>query len=73
MKKMDGWYDKFLETLNLRFPKKSQLVEKLMELLNIERGATYRRLSKKIPFTFFEIVRIAFEWNISLDHVFDIQ
>ena len=73
MKKMDGWYDKFLETLNVRFPKKSQLVEKLMELLNIERGAAYRRLSKKIPFTFFEIVRIAFEWNISLDHVFDIQ
>ena len=71
--KIDECYDKFLEALHARFVKKSQLAVKLMELLNIERGAVYRRLSKTIPFTFYEIVKIAIEWNISLDHIFNLQ
>ena len=71
--KIDECYDKFLDALYARFSKKSQLTEKLMDLLNIERGAVYRRLSKKIPFTFHEIVKISVEWNISLDHIFNLQ
>ena len=67
--KSDEWYDRFLETLLKVYPKKAQLIEKLIELLSIERGAVYRRLRKEIPFSFYEIVKIASEWDISLDNI----
>jgi len=67
--KSEEWHDRFLEALYAIYPKKSHLIEKLMELLNIERRAVYRRLRKEIPFSVYEIVKIASEWNISLDNI----
>ncbi|MDR0863784.1 MAG: hypothetical protein LBO74_02475 [Candidatus Symbiothrix sp.] len=61
------WYDMFLETLNEKFPKKSQLTEALMDLLSLEREAIYRRLRKDVLFTVYEVATIARAWNISLD------
>jgi len=65
----DAWYDYFLENLLTKFPKKSQLVDELMELLCIEREAVYRRLRKDVAFTIHEVVRIAKAWNISMDEI----
>jgi len=63
------WYDCFLDALFERFPKKTQLVEALMDLLHIEREAAYRRLRNHVPFSIHEIVKISSAWNISLDEI----
>jgi hypothetical protein len=63
------WYDCFLEALFERFPKKTLLVEALMDLLYIEREAVYRRLRNRVPFSIHEIVKISSTWNISLDAI----
>ena len=65
----DIWYDNFIKILLKRYPKKVQLAQELMDLLCIEREAAYRRLRKDVVFTLHEIVKIASEWNISLDEV----
>jgi len=63
------WYDAFLEALNEKHPKNSQLTHEIMNLLCLEREATYRRLKKDVPFTANEIAKIATSWNISLDNI----
>jgi hypothetical protein len=67
--KQNLWYDYFLETLNEQFPKKSQLIDALMDLLLLEREAIYRRLRKEVLFTVFEVATITRAWNISLDKI----
>ena len=67
------WYDSFIETLFKKYPKKSQLTEKLMDLLSIEREAVYRRLRKDITFPIHELTKIASVWNISLDEIIGIK
>ena len=71
--KNDGWYDSFLDALSIRYPKKTQLVEELMDLLCIGQEAVYRRLRKDVIFHTYEIAKIASEWNISLDRIVDID
>jgi len=66
---IDSWYDCFLKGLSEKYPKRAQLAEKLMELLNLEREAVYRRLRKDVVFHAYEIAKIASEWNISLDEL----
>jgi len=65
----DMWYDYFLEALSKKYPKKTQLAQALMDLLNIEREAAYRRLRKDVVFPAYEIGTIALAWNISLDEL----
>jgi len=65
----DIWYDYFLEILLSKYPNKTQLVQALMDLLCIEREATYRRLRKEVFFSFHEIIKIASAWDISLDEI----
>ena len=67
------WYDKFLEELYRKYPKKSQLIEALINLLSIEREAAYRRLRKDIVFPVLELIKIASTWNISLDNLIGIE
>jgi len=69
----DAWYDYFLKSLSARYPKKGQLAEELMDLLCIEREAVYRRLRKDVIFPVFEVAKIAYAWNISLDEIIDID
>jgi hypothetical protein len=40
-----------------------------MELLSLEREAVYRRMRKDVAFSAQEVVKIASEWNISLDQI----
>jgi hypothetical protein len=57
--KNEIWYDHFMNVLSERYPKESELAQILMDLLNIEREATYRRLCKDVIFPMHEIVKIA--------------
>jgi len=63
------WYDDFLVALSDKYPKKANLTETLMEMLELEREAVYRRLRKDVLFPFHEIATIASAWNISLDKI----
>jgi hypothetical protein len=63
------WGNDFIEMLYKKFPKKKQLTVALMELLEIEREAVYRRLRNNVLFSAHEIVKIASAWNISLDEI----
>ena len=63
------WYDIFLEELHKKHPHKPTLTEALMDLLSIEREATYRRLRKDVMFPVEEMVKIASAWSISLDEI----
>jgi hypothetical protein len=67
------WYDIFIENLYEKYPKKSQLVDEIMNLLCIEREAVYRRLRKEVVFPAHEITKIASSWNISLDEIIGIN
>jgi len=67
------WYDVFLENLQEKYPKKTQLIEELMNLLCIEREAAYRRLRKEVIFPISEIAIIANAWQISLDEIVGIN
>lgn len=63
------WYDRFLEALYAKYPKRAKLTEALMDLLFIEREAVYRRLRKDVTFSIHEVVKISSAWNISLDEI----
>jgi len=67
------WYDIFIELLQEKYPKSSQLISELMNLLCIEREAAYRRLKKTVLFTADEIAKIAATWNISLDEIIGVN
>ena len=71
--KNDGWYNSFLDALSMRYPKKTQLVQELMDLLCIGHEAVYRRLRKDVIFHANEIAKIASEWNVSLDRIMGID
>ena len=68
----DVWYDYFLKTLSVRYPKKGKLVQELVNLLCLEREAVYRRLRKDVMFCAHEVAKIASSWNISLDEIINI-
>ena len=63
------WYDHFLTVLYKRYPRKNQLTQALIDLLQIEREAVYRRLRKDVMFPVSEVVKIANAWNLSLDEI----
>ena len=67
------WYDIFIEALYKKYPKKSDLLQALMDLLFIEREAVYRRLRQDVLFTVHEIAKISTAWNISLDAIIGIN
>jgi len=63
------WCNDFIEILYKKFPKKKQLTTALVELLELEREAVYRRLRNDVFFSAHEIVKIASTWGISLDEI----
>jgi hypothetical protein len=56
-----------LGAIEKKLPDKTKLVEILMKTLSMEKGAIYRRLRGEVPFTFYEVVKIAEELDISLN------
>ena len=63
------WEDDFIETLYEKYPKRSNLIRVLMDLLELEREAVYRRLRKDVAFSIQEMMTISSAWNISLDKI----
>ena len=66
---MTHFYDAFLKVLEERYPRKSDLVNALMDVLTLEKESIYRRLRKDVYFTAEETMHIASVWNISLDNI----
>ena len=67
------WYGRFMKIILARYPKKHQLAEALMDLLQIEHEAAYRRIRGDVTFSIHEIVKISSAWNISLDEITSIS
>lgn len=65
----DMWYDVFMDILYKKFPKKAQLTQELMDLLELEREAVYRRLRGDVFFTAHEVAKIVSAWGISIDEI----
>jgi hypothetical protein len=66
-------YDTLLDEIRKKIPQNSKLVNKLVDILYIEKEAIYRRLRREVPFTFQEIVTISKSLGISLDYILDID
>jgi hypothetical protein len=64
--KRDDLHNDLLRVLKNKIPEQTILVERLMDILYMERGAIYRRLRGIVPFTFFEVVNIAEKLGISM-------
>ena len=64
-----SWYNRFLNAISVKYSDKAQLVEKLINLLGIEREAACRRLRGDVSFSIHEIATISSEWDISLDSI----
>jgi hypothetical protein len=62
-----------LDEIRKKIPQNSKLVNKLVDILYIEKEAVYRRLRREVPFTFQEIVTLSKNLGISLDNVLDID
>lgn len=65
--KYDILYSSFLEKIAQKIPQKTELVDMLANMLCIGKEAVYRRLRKEVPFTFYEVMVISKQLDISLD------
>ncbi|MDF9831256.1 hypothetical protein [Parabacteroides sp. PF5-6] len=61
----------FLETLNKRFPNRSELADILADLLDTDKTSIYRRLREDVRFSVDELGSIAKRFAISLDELID--
>ena len=63
---------KFFEDILEKFPKKSQAVDELSDLLKVGKDAVYRRLRGDTVLTPDELTILAKHFRISIDHyIFD--
>ena len=65
--KRDDVQHYLLQALNRKISERTKLVERLMDILCMEKAAIYRRLRGEVPFSFFEVVNIAEKLDISLN------
>ncbi|MDR0680546.1 MAG: hypothetical protein LBG15_01660 [Dysgonamonadaceae bacterium] len=66
-------YNALLNEIRKKIPQNSKLVNKLVDILYIEKEAVYRRLRREVPFTFQEIVILSKQLGISLDYIMEID
>ena len=67
MIKREELHRNFIDALKRKIPVKAKLVDLLMEILFIEKGAANRRLSGEVPFSFYEAASIAERLDLSLN------
>ena len=67
------FYQALMSEIKKMFSRKSAMIDELAEILNIEKGAVYRRIRQEVPFTFREVAIIAKYLNISLDRIVGIE
>ena len=63
------FYDHFLKTIEMHYPRKSDLANALIEILPLEKESVYRRLRKDVYFSAEEVMQIAQVLGISLDNI----
>ncbi|MDR2921462.1 MAG: hypothetical protein LBV72_19115 [Tannerella sp.] len=61
--------EKFIETLESRIPKKTELANFIAEKLFIEKETAYRRLRGEVQFSLREVALIACSLNISIEEI----
>ncbi|MDH6313731.1 transcriptional regulator with XRE-family HTH domain [Parabacteroides sp. PFB2-10] len=61
--------ENILQVIKEKIPNRTVLVNLLVDLLNIEKEAVYRRIRGEVPFSFAEIALIAKAFDISLDAI----
>lgn len=59
-------HNNFLAIIEKKIPDKANLVETLMDILYMEKGAIYRRLRGDVPFSFYEVAKIVNQLDISI-------
>jgi hypothetical protein len=64
--KRDDAHRYLLQALQKNIPSQTKLVETLMDILCMEKGAIYRRLRGDVPFSFFVSLNISEKLDISL-------
>jgi len=69
MKKHETLFYSFLKEIEQKIPLKTEIVNNLARMLNIDEKAVYRRLSGDVPLTFHEAVTISKQLDISLDNI----
>ncbi len=62
-------YKNLMEVLQQKYPLRVNLANTLMDILSIEKEATYRRLRGEVPFSFSEIAIISRKMGISIDNI----
>ena len=60
-------HNNLLEVFKRKIPDNGELVDMLMNLLFMEKGAIYRRLRGEVPFSFYEVVKISEKLNIPIN------
>ena len=60
---------RFFDKIAMLFPDQ-MIVNEVMELLNLRRGAAYKRMNGETALTAEELIRIAGHFDISLDNFF---
>ena len=63
------FYQKFISVLHEKISHKGPLVNSIIEMLDIDKDAAYRRLRGEVSFTFTEICKIAKHLGISIDQI----
>ncbi len=63
---------KLIEEITRKIPQRNKLVNVLVDLLNIEKEAVYRRLRAEVPFSFNEVAVISKRLSLSIDELVDI-
>jgi len=67
--KREDIHRNLMAALEKKFPERTHLVEKLMGILFMEKGAIYRRLRGDVPFSFYEVVMIADKLELSFHNL----
>ncbi|MCL1938649.1 MAG: hypothetical protein FWF52_09680 [Candidatus Azobacteroides sp.] len=71
--KNDYIYDALIAEMRKKNPKNSNLVNRLADILLLEKETIYRRLRNDVPFTFHEISTISRRMGISLDNIIGVD
>jgi len=72
-KNMENYHNKIIAEIVKQLPKNGLTVNYLMNLCSLSKESAYRRIRNQIPFTMEEIVVIANDLNISIDHFFELK
>lgn len=67
--KNDLLYDNIMNAIKEKIPNRVELTNTLVDLLNVEKEAVYRRLRGEVAFSFSEITAISSALGISLDNL----